>query len=34
MQDVVMPAQRRQSVAKGDEIARNQPRALVNQLIK
>src|SRR5262249_4926262 len=31
---VVVPAQWCEGVSKGDEITRNQPRALVNQLVK
>ena len=33
-QNVVMPAQLRQRVAEGDEVARNQPRALMDELIE
>ena len=29
-----MPAQRRERVTERDEVARNQPRALVNQLVE
>ena len=29
-----MPAERRERVGEGDEVARNQPRALVNQLVE
>ena len=32
--DVVMPAERRQRVTEGDEIARNEARALMDQLIE
>ena len=33
-QHVVMPAERIERLAEGDEVARNEPRALVNQLIE
>ena len=33
-QNVMVPAQRRERVAERDEIARDQPRALMNQLIE
>ena len=33
-QDVVMPAQRRERVREGDEVARDQPRALMDQLVE